>query len=151
VTVALFALATAAAGCGAGGKRHGPDLAQLPLVHGASVVARVRQCDRGANAFCAIELVVTDRRYKTSTNLVDAQHAQLRKHGWTGGSGDTGDQKAADSPGHKLRVTYATASGDLKGVDLGSIERPRKITLALSRTLFDQAPAMSMMLEVGST
>jgi hypothetical protein len=151
VTVALVALATAAAGCGPGGKRQGPNLAQLPLVHGASVVARVRQCDRGANAFCAIELVVTDRRYKTSTDLVDAQHAQLRKHGWTGGSGDTGDQKAADSPGHKLRVTYATASGDLKEVDLGSIERPRKITLALSRTLFDQAPAMSIMLEAGAT
>ncbi len=149
--MALLALAAAAAGCGAGGKRHGPDVAQLPLVHGASVVARVRQCDRGANAFCAIELVVTDRRYKTSSDLVDAQHAQLRKHGWTGGSGDTGDQKAADSPGHKLRVTYGTASGDLKDVDLGSIERPRKITLALSRTLFDQAPAMSIMLEVGAT
>jgi hypothetical protein len=149
--VALVALGTAAAGCGGGGKRHGPDLAQLPLVHGASVVAHVRQCDRGANAFCAIEMVVTDRHYKTSTDLLDAQHEQLRKHGWTGGTGDTGDQKAADSPGHKLRVTYATASGDLKGVDLGSIERPRKITLALSRALFDQAPAMSIMLEVGST
>ncbi len=149
--MALVTLATAAAGCGAGAKHHGPDLAQLPLVHGASVVAQVHQCDRGANAFCAIEMVVTDRRYKTSSDLLDAQHQQLRKHGWTGGTGDTGDQKAADSPGHKLRVTYATASGDLKGVDLGSIERPHKITLALSRVLFDQAPALSIMLEVGAT
>lgn len=149
--MALVALGTAAAGCGAGGKSHDPDLTQLPLVDGANVVAQVRQCDRGASAFCAIELVVTDRRYKTSTDLVDEEHYQLRKHGWTGGTGDTGDQKAADSPGHKLRVTYATASGDLKGVDLGSIERPRKITLALSRVLFDQAPAMSIMLEVGAT
>jgi hypothetical protein len=149
--VALVALGTALAGCGAGSKSRDPDLTKLPLVNGASVVARVRQCDRGANAFCAIELVVTDRRYRTSADLVDAQHGQLRKHGWTGGTGDTNQQKAADSPGHKLRVTYATASGELRGVDLGSIERPRKITLALSRVLFDQAPAMSVMLEVGST
>jgi hypothetical protein len=151
LAVALVALGTALAGCGAGGKGRHPDLTKLPLVNGASIVAQVRQCDRGANAFCAIELVVTDPRFKTSTDLVDAQHSQLRKHGWTGGTGDTNQQKAADSPGHKLRVTYATASGDLRDVDLGSIERPRKITLALSRVLFDQAPAMSVMLEVGST
>ena len=48
-------------------------------------------------------------------------------------------------------MTYATAAGDLRGVDLGSIQRPREITLALSRTMFDQAPAMSIMLEVGAS
>lgn len=151
VALPLAALGLALGGCGRGGSSHHPNLTQLPLVHGANIVAQVRQCDRGANSFCAIEVVVSDRGFKTSTDLLDAQHEQLRKHGWTGGTGDTGDQKAADSPGHKLRVTYATASGDLKGVDLGSIERPRQITLALSRVLFDQAPAMSIMLEVGST
>jgi hypothetical protein len=148
--VGLAALAAVLAGCGSGG-RHRPNLTQLPLVDGASVIAQVHSCDRGKNAYCAIELVVTDRRYKNSTDLVEEEHSQLRKHGWTGGQGDFSQQKAADSPGHKLRVTYATAAGDLRGVDLGSIQRPRQITLALSRTMFDQAPAMSIMLEVGAS
>lgn len=148
--VGLAALAAVIAGCGSGGGQHRPNLTQLPLVDGASVVAQVRSCDRGKNAYCAIELVVTDSRYRNSTDLVEEEHSQLRKHGWTGGEGDFSQQKAADSPGHKLRVTYATAAGDLRGVDLGSIQRPREITLALSRTMFDQAPAMSIMLEVGA-
>ena len=87
----------------------------------------------------------------SATDLVKGEHRQLRKHGWTGGQGDFSQQKAADSPGHKLRVTYATAAGDLRGVDLGSIQRPRRITLALSRVMFDQAPAMSIMLEIGAS
>ena len=48
-------------------------------------------------------------------------------------------------------MTYATAYGDLKGIDLGWIKRSRTITLALSRALFDRASAMSVMLEVGSS
>jgi hypothetical protein len=147
---ALAALAPAIAGCGSSGGTHRPNLAQLPLVDGANVVAQVHSCDRGKNAYCAIELVVVDRRYKTSTDLVEAEHEQLHKNGWTGGQGDTQEQKAADSPGHKLRVTYATASGDLRGVELGPIQRPRKIMLALSRAMFDQSPTMSIMLEVGA-
>ena len=149
--VGLVALAAVIAGCGSGGGKHEPNLTQLPLVDGANVVAQVRSCDRGKNAYCAIEMVVVDRRYKNSTRLVEDEHSQLRKHGWTGGQGDFSQQKAADSPGHKLRVTYATAAGDLRGVDLGSIQRPREITLALSRTMFDQAPAMSVLLEVGAS
>jgi hypothetical protein len=148
---ALLTVASACvalAGCGSGGGSHQPNLSQLPLVDGADVVTQVSSCD---HAFCAIEIVVTDHRYKTSTDLVEDEHMQLRKHGWTGGQGDTNQQKAADSPGHKLRVTYATASGDLRGIDLGSIQRSRKITLALSHVMFDQAPAMSIMLEVGAS
>ena len=149
--MAAIALGTALCGCGSSSGPHHPNLAQLPLVDGANVVAKVRSCDRGKDPFCAIELVVVDRHYKTSTDLIEDEHARLREHGWTGGEGDTGYQKAADSPGHKLRVTYATAAGDLRGVDLGTIQRPRRITLALSRAMFDQAPAMSIMLEVGSS
>jgi hypothetical protein len=146
----LAALGAAVAGCGSSGGPHRPALAQLPLVDGANVVAQVHSCDRGKNAYCAIELVVVDRHYKNSTDLVEDEHQKLRAHGWTGGQGDFSQQKAADSPGHKLRVTYATAYGDLRGVDLGTIQRPRQITLALSRVMFDQAPAMSIMLEVGA-
>jgi hypothetical protein len=148
--VVVAALGAATGGCGSSGGPRRPNLEHLPLVDGANVVAQVRSCDRGQSAYCAIELVVVDRRYKTSTDLVEDEHAQLRDHGWTGGQGDFSQQKAADSPGHKLRVTYATASGDLRGVDLGSIQRPRMITLALSRAMFDQAPAMSLMLELGA-
>ena len=149
--IALAALGVVIAGCGSSGGNRRPDLAQLPLVNGANVIAQVHSCDRGKNAYCAIELVVVDRSYKNSTDLVKEEHAQLRAHGWTGGQGDFSQQKAADSPGHKLRVTYATASGDLRGVDLGTIQRPRPITLALSRAMFDQSPAMSVMLEVGAS
>lgn len=148
---ALLVVAALVAGCGSSAAARKPDLAQLPLIGGANVIAQVHSCDRGANAFCAIELVIVDRDYKTSMDLVKEEHAQLLKHGWTGGQGDTGEQKAADSPGHKLRVTYATAAGDLRGIDLGTIQRPRGITLALSRAMFDQAPAMSVMLEVGAS
>lgn len=148
--VALAAVSASIAGCGSSGGPRRPDLAQLPLVGGANVIAQVPSCDRGKHAYCAIELVIVDRHYRNSTDLVKEEHAQLRKHGWTGGQGDTDEQKAADSPGHKLRVTYATPSGDLRGVELGSIQRPRRITLALSRAMFDQAPAMSVMLEVGA-
>ena len=147
----LLVLGAAIAGCGSSSTSRDPDLGQLPLVHGANVIAQVHSCDRGANAFCAVELVVVDRRYKNSMDLLEQEHRQLRKHGWTGGQGDTGEQKAADSPGHKLRVTYATAAGDLRGIDLGTIQRPRGITLALSRAMFAQAPAISVMLEVGAT
>ena len=75
----------------------------------------------------------------------------LRKHGWSLADGDTGDQSAANSPGHKLRLTFATATGDLRQIDLGQINRPRPITYALSSTMFDRTPAMSMLLEVGAS
>ena len=128
-----------------------PDRGQVPLVDGASVVAQVRQCDRGANAYCAIEMVVTDPRYRTSTDLVDQEHEQLRSHGWTGGEGDT-----ARSEGRRLAGPQAAGHlrdrrrATCEGIDLGWIQRSRKITLALSHALFDQAPAMSVMLEVGA-
>ena len=54
------------------------------------------------------------------------------------------------SPGDKLRVTYATAYGDLKDIELGWISRAKPISLALSHAIFDRAAAMSVMLEIGS-
>ena len=78
----------------------------------------------------AIELVVSDQTYKSSHALLLSERDRLRGHGWTGVSPDTGDQLADESPGRKLRVTYATADGDLKGIDLGWIRRTRSITLA---------------------
>jgi hypothetical protein len=128
-----------------------PQLAQLPLVPGARVVIRARQCDRGANAFCSLQLVAVDPRYRNSLELWDAERAVIRKAGWSEVDGDTGDERAAESPGHKLRVTYATAYGDLKGIDVGWIHRSHRIAIALSRTMFDNAAALSFELDPGSS
>jgi hypothetical protein len=75
----------------------------------------------------------------------------LRNSGWTLAGGDTGTETAANSPGHKLRLTYSSAADDLQQIDLGVINRAWPITSALSSSMFDRAAAMSMMLEVGST
>ncbi len=137
--------------CGSGGGGQTPDTARLPLVVGAQVIAQAKQCDPGANAFCAVEMVVVDPRFGSSDQLVKGERGHLKAAGWIRINGDTGDESAAQSPGHKLRVTYASASNDLKGIDLGWIKRSRAITLALSHTLFNRSSAMSVMLELGST
>jgi hypothetical protein len=148
--VAGLSLAAAVAGCGSSTKK-APLLAQLPLVKGAAVVAHVRQCDPGSNAYCAIELVVVDNRYHSATALVTEEKRTLRRSGWTRTGPDTSEEHAADSPGRKLRVTYATALGELTGIDLGWIQRPRTFTLALTQSMFDRVPTMAVMLEYGVT
>jgi hypothetical protein len=124
-------------------------LAQLPLIAGTSVAAQARPCDRGANAYCAIEAVIVGRRYTSSGALVASELHHLRQLGWTGAAGDNGNERAANSPGHRLRVTYSTAIGDLLGLDLGWIKRPRTIVLSLVSTMFERTPAMSIILEMG--
>ncbi len=118
---------------------------------GAQIIAQATSCDKGANPFCALQLVVVDARYKTSEDLVNAEHDVVHKAGWPGLAAETGDERAAESPGHKLRVTYGTASGDLQGIILGWIHRRPKIAVALSRTLFNHATAMSVELDPGSS
>lgn len=147
---ALASLAVIA-GCGSSGADHIPDTNALPLVSGATVVARVGQCDPGANAYCAIELVVVDQRYHSSMDLLQSEKRTLKSLGWTGTGGDASQERAADSPGHKLRVTYATAQDELLDNELGWIQRPRTIALALSRTVFDRSPALAVMLEAGAS
>jgi len=123
----------------------------VPLVPGSQIVQQFRRCDRGANAFCSIDLVVTNRRYVSSDVLARDESHLLRKQGWSLADGDTGLQSGANSPGHKLRLTYATASGDLQQIVLGTINRPWPIIYALSTSMFDRAAAMSMRLEVGAS
>jgi hypothetical protein len=149
--LSVLAVLVTLAGCGTIPAQRSPTLDQLPLVPGSQIVARVRTCDRGAAAFCAIDLVVVNRRYNSSDILARDQSHELRGHGWSLAGGDTSLQSAANSPGHKLRLTYATASGDLREIDLGLINRPWPITYALSSSMFDRAAAMSMMLEVGAS
>lgn len=111
----------------------------------------MRHCDRGARAYCAIQLVVVNRRYTSSDLLAKDESRHLQKAGWSLADGDTDAETGANSPGHKLRLTFSTAAGDLQQVDLGQITRARPITLALSSSMFDRAAAMSMMLEVGAS
>jgi hypothetical protein len=145
----LLALAAGLTACGQGTAARDPKIQSLPLLAGAKVVAQVRRCDRGARAFCAQELVVVDPRYKTSEGLLSGEHRRLRQLRWTGTNGDITDEHAAESPGHKLRVTYATAASDLTGIDLGLIQRSRSTALALSRTMYARLAAISVMLEAG--
>jgi hypothetical protein len=147
ICVAAFS----AAACGQSSTGTPPALGGVPLTPGARVVAHERSCDRGANAYCSLQLVVVGGRYADSTALMAGEQQRLDALGWTSTVGDSGVEKAADSPGHKLRLTYATASDDLKGVDLGWIQRRPPITRALSGVMFDRAPALSLMLETGSS
>jgi hypothetical protein len=143
------ALVAGLAGCGETTAPGSMSLAQVPLVNGARIVTQARQCDRGANAFCAIEAVVTAPRFSSSGALAASERRHLRKLGWAGAAGDDGDERAALSPDHKLRVTYSNATGDLIGIELGWIKRPWAIEWTLHQALINQTPVISIMLEAG--
>jgi hypothetical protein len=146
-----LALALILAGCGASQAQRTPTAGDIPLVSGAQIAVQTRACDRGSRAFCSIDLVVVDHHYVSSDVLALDESHVLRKHGWSLADGDTGLQTAANSPGHKLRLTFSTADGDLREVDLGTINRPWPIVYALSSTMFDRTAAMSMRLEIGAS
>jgi hypothetical protein len=141
----------ALAGCGSGGASGPLSLNELPLVPGAHVAAQARLCDGGANPFCAVQAVIVDPHSSSSGALVEREHLKLKSLGWTTSAGDDGDEVAADSPGHKVRVTYATGVDDLIGLDEKWIKRPWPIWASLSESMFSRTPAMSVMLEVGPT
>jgi len=152
VTTALAAAAAAAlvAGCGASKTSRGPELTGVPLGPGMRVVADVRRCDKGTNPYCAVQLVVVGRSYDSSGTLVEAEKQHLNSLGWSVAQGDFGNERAADSSGQKLRLTYAPGNIDLEGIDLGWIQRAPVISRALSSQMFARAPAMSLMLQTGS-
>jgi hypothetical protein len=139
------------AGCGASKVQRTPVASDIPLVPGAKISVKARACDRGSRAYCAVDLVVVDHRYVSSGELALDESHVLRKHGWSLANGETALQTAANSPGHKLRLTYSTADGDLRQIVLGQINRPWPITYGLSNTMFDRTAAMSMRLEVGAS
>jgi hypothetical protein len=150
VVVVVALAAGALAGCGGNAGDISPDVGGLPLAEGSRIVSKVQQCDAGENPYCAVELVVVNPAYRDSGVLVVAERRTLARKGWTADHATNGDEHAAESPGDKLRVTYATADGDLKDIELGWIKRSHAISLALSHALFDRAAAISVMLEVGS-
>lgn len=149
--VALTGCALALAACGSGGASGPLTVSQLPLVPGARITTQSRQCDTGKNAFCAVEAVIIDPNASSSGALVESEDRKLHGLGWTTSAGDDGDEVAADAPGHKVRVTYATAVNDLIGLDEKWIKRPWPIWAALTKSMFEGTPAMSVMLEVGPT
>jgi hypothetical protein len=148
VALTLVASTLLLAGCGGGS--HSPNLSSLPLVHGAHVVTNVRQCDQGANPYCTLQLVVVDPTYNSARSFVFAERDLLKSHGWSGASPQTADELADTSPSNKLRITYAPAYVDLKGVDLGWIQRSQTVQRLLSDQLFAGNPAMSALVQVGS-
>jgi hypothetical protein len=144
-------VAVVLAGCGGSGASRGPSLAGVPLASGTRVVAHVRRCDPGASPYCAIQLVAVGPRYGSSQALLVSERKYLQSIGWSTSNADIGIEHGASSPGQKLRLTYATAALDLQAVDLGWIRRSPAIGRALSRTMFARQPALSLMLETGSS
>ena len=149
-TVGVLA-ALGAAGCGSGTPAGRPSVSGVPLVHGAHVVSEARRCDRGAHPYCALQLVLAGPGYPTSQVLLTDEQHHLKRSGWGVAEGDTDFERAAESPGNSLRVTYATATQDLRSIDLGTIQRARPIARALSAQMFARAPALSLMLQSGSS
>lgn len=144
-------VAASLAGCGQTAPSSTPELSAVPMADGTHVVAQTRRCDRGANPYCAVQLVLVGDKDSSSVDLLDREANHLKSLGWTVSNGDTGVESASESPGHKLRLTYATAADDLEGVDLGWIKRSPKITMALSKVMFSRDSALSLMLETGSS
>jgi hypothetical protein len=144
----LLAVAATVAGCGGNAPRH-PSLSSVPLVPGGRVVVSANACDAGANAYCALDVVLVNPSFKTAQDLVAHERRWLKRSGWIRVSAQTGDEQAANSPGNRLRVTYSTAALDLKDIDLGWIKRPRAISLALSDAIYDGSPAMSVNIVAG--
>ena len=148
-----LAMAPVLAGCAQGSAPGTPSASRLPLAAGSRILARVRRCDPGAHPFCAVELVVAGSagRYPSSSALMRAETARLHRAGWSETKGDTIHEVAAEAPGHGLRVTYAQAGEDLLSIEQSRIQRTTVIARTLSRELFARAPALSLMLQAGSS
>ncbi len=145
----MVAVVLAVAGCAPGGADRVPSLASVPLARGAHVIVHVRVCNKGANAFCALELVVAGDGYRNSGQMLTAETILLKRLRWKHANADTGLERAAYDPGDKLRITYATPKGDLESVELGWVQRRRPVTVALSHVMFENKPALSMLVEEG--
>lgn len=144
----FLALGALLSGCGTSSRT--PSLHGLPLASGASIQVDQKVCNGGSAAYCALEMVVRGPSYPNSRALAMAEKALLAKSGWSKVNAPIGLEMAADSPGHRLRVTYAGAGAELQAIDLGWITRSRRISLALSRAIFGRHAAMAVLLETGS-
>ena len=148
---AALAGCVALAGCGTGTHPRLIGAREVPLPPGTAIAAQVRSCDRGASRYCSIQMVVTGTGYASSAALQDAEHRLLASRKWGFSNGATKHEQAASSPGNELRMMYAPAYEDLLALDFGWIERTAAISRALSSAVFDGAPAISILLERGSS
>jgi hypothetical protein len=146
VVVAVVIVAT-----GRGGTPRAIGLKNIPMIAGTRITTRVRSCDRGKHPYCALQVVIVGDRYGTSQALRNTYGANLLKLGWTTTKGPDGNETAADSPGHELRLTFATAYEDLLGIDSNWIQRTKTVSHALSAAMFARAPTLSLMLLRGSS
>jgi hypothetical protein len=151
IVAAIVAVALVIVATGRGGTPRAIGLANIPMVPGTRVLTRVRSCDRGVHSYCALQVVIVGERYPTSQALRDTYGAKLLKLGWTTTKGPDGNETAADSRGHELRLTFATAYEDLLGIDSNWIQRTAAISHSLSSAMFDRAPTLSIMLLRGSS
>ena len=151
IVAGVVAVAVVVATTGRGGTPRAIGLNDIPTVTGTRVMTRVRSCDRGVHSYCALQVILVGDRYRTSQALRTAYGARLHRLGWTTTMGPDGNETAADSPGHELRLTFATAYEDLLGVDSNWVQRTAEITHSLSSAMFDRAPALSIMLLRGSS
>jgi hypothetical protein len=144
-----LALILTVAGCGQSPSSRSPSLGHVPLVPRTRVFAHVTRCDPGANRYCALQLVVVGP-YGSSEDLLTSERKYLQSLGWGLVNAQTGDEHAAESPGHRFHIVLATAALDLKDWDLGWIKRSRTIARALSQTMIHRQSALSVMLESGA-
>ena len=151
VIAVVVAVAVVIVATGRGGTPRDIGLRNIPMVPGTRVLAKVRSCDPGVHPYCSVQVVIVGDRYQTSRALRKTYGANLLKLGWTTTKGPDGNETAADSPGHELRLTFATAYEDLLGVDSNWIQRTAAISHSLSAAMFDRAPTLSLMLLKGSS
>ncbi|MEO6857832.1 MAG: hypothetical protein ABI323_04505 [Solirubrobacteraceae bacterium] len=149
MTLAAVALVLSLAGCGQSAQSRTPSVAAVPLPARARVLAQVTRCNPGANQYCAVQLVVVGR-YGSSDALLRSERKYLKSLGWGLVNAQTADEHAAESPGHKFHLVFATAALDLKDVDLGWVRRSRTIARVLSQTMINRQSALSLMLESGA-
>ena len=151
VVLAALAPAGGLAGCGVGASAPAVGVTQIPLPPHTFITARVHSCDRGANPYCAEQVVVQGPAYGSSADLLITERHLLDHRGWSSAAGADGMEKGEDSPGHELRLIYATAYGDLLGIDSSWVKRSPPIARALAAAMFDRRPALSIMLVRGSS
>jgi hypothetical protein len=151
IVAAMLAVAVIVVATGRGGTPRDLGLTNIPMPAGTRVMINVRSCDRGVHSYCALQVVIVGDRYRTSEALRQTYGTQLLKLGWTTTKGPDGNETAADSPGHELRLTFATAYEDLLGIDSNWIQRTAAISHSLSAAMFNRAPALSLMLLRGSS
>ena len=148
---AMVVVGVLVATTGRGGTPRAIGLKDIPMVPGTRVTSTVRSCDRGVHAYCSLQVVIAGERYRTSRALRNAYGANLLKLGWTTTKGPDGNETAADSPGHEVRLTFATAYEDLLGVDSNWIQRTPAISHSLSAAMFQRTPTLSVLLLRGSS